>query len=178
MILQGLGSERALFGCSRQRMDHARCIGRIPPEAGCARKQRRDEFDVGSSSLGRQRLGFVEHFMPHCHRGNASCAATSPAATVCAGEYTCNDSDTPNTSERNCDQGVPDGDGGTQYCCVPLTATSCSPSNTTTFCPPRVFGFSCAGTDTPNQASLACSSVGPWDGGTFFCCLPTTADGG
>jgi len=106
----------------------------------------------------------------------SSCA---PDDTVpCAGGsgYSCTGGDTPDEADSTllCSDGV-DGPDGTQYCCASFgtATTTCQQDPTVDSCEPPSIGFSCTGTDSPDEAdsSLTCSTGVPGNAGsTLYCC--------
>jgi hypothetical protein len=110
----------------------------------------------------------------------------SPDSTVtgCTGGasgFSCTGADTPDQSNASliCSDGVASG-GDIVYCCVEFASTvttTCAADSTVSGCTGASIGFSCTGTDTPEQAdsSLNCSAgVAGNAGSTLFCCLPTS----
>lgn len=116
-----------------------------------------------------------------------ACSATvnAPSAPGCSTDssvscpgggsgYSCGNGDNPETSNGNleCSDGVAD-NGLTDYCCIEFTSTTCSPDENVGGCTGDSYGFSCTGSDSPDEAdsSLTC---GPGVAGpgnlTLFCC--------
>jgi hypothetical protein len=103
----------------------------------------------------------------------------SPDSTLqCAGGatgFSCTGGATPDTSSLTCSTGTDMPDGTTGYCCIDFSGSSstCSPDDSVSGCESPSYGFSCAGSDTPDEtdSSLTCSSgVVASDGYTEFCC--------
>jgi hypothetical protein len=96
--------------------------------------------------------------------------------------YSCTSTDAPDDSDPTieCSIGVadPSASGTTDYCCLigeTFAAGTCAQDDTVGDCTtPGSYGFSCAGTDTPDQtdATLTCSAGVPDADGTStdFCC--------
>src|SRR6185437_13252567 len=87
--------------------------------------------------------------------------------------YSCAPGDNPENSDSSlvCSDGT-DVSGATLYCCVQFVSSTCEPDDTVVGCAGDSFGFSCTGTDTPDEAdpTLVCSQ--PTDGGDalLYCC--------
>jgi hypothetical protein len=90
--------------------------------------------------------------------------------------YSCSGTDTPSQGNSNldCGSGVAGG-AGTAYCCT--SGATCG-ADSTVPCPGGGSGYSCTGTDTPDQddSSLTCSSGTPNDGVTSYCCCTNGSD--
>ncbi len=103
---------------------------------------------------------------------SVSCSASNETGYVCTG------SATPDTSTLDCDDGTPDSANAsnTDFCCIPVTATTCSQDSTVQGCVAGSFGFSCTGSDTPDQAdsNLDCSTGTPGNNETLYCCTDGT----
>ncbi len=107
----------------------------------------------------------------------AACNADNnvPCPTGAAG-YTCSGSQTPQATNASLDCGSGTNDGSdTDYCCVTLSGhTTCAQDSTVQGCQSGSYGFSCTGSDTPDQAdsSLDCSTGTPGNSGeTLYCCI-------
>jgi hypothetical protein len=110
--------------------------------------------------------------------GGSTCAA-DPSVTGCLGSdgYSCASGDAaPDSTDATltCSDPTPDGSGNDLYCCFTspdFAPGTCSPDpSLDAACPdPESFGYSCAGSDTPEQTdgSLSCS---PDQGNGDFCC--------
>jgi|HubBroStandDraft_5_1064220.scaffolds.fasta_scaffold151393_2 hypothetical protein len=88
--------------------------------------------------------------------------------------YSCDNGDTPDQEDSSlvCSVGTPSGDL-TLYCCIQFTSSTCSADPSVQGCTGDSFGFSCTGTDTPDEAdsSLNCSTPTPGAGGaSLYCC--------
>jgi hypothetical protein len=107
--------------------------------------------------------------------GNTCATDTSVTCTGNAVGYQCTSSDSPDQEDStlNCSTGTPDG-SNTDYCCIPLTSgVTCAADSSVSGCQAGSYGFSCTGTDTPDQddSSLTCSTGTPGTGGeTLYCC--------
>jgi hypothetical protein len=113
----------------------------------------------------------------------AAAAGCSPDSSVdgCSGGasgFSCGDGRTPEETDSSlvCSDGTPASDGFILYCCIQFTSTTCAPdSSVDNRCDGSSIGFSCTGTDTPDQAdsSLSCSDSRPGSGGELlYCCAP------
>jgi hypothetical protein len=120
--------------------------------------------------------------------GVAGCSTTvdsgptcGPDSTVvCAGGsgYSCTGGDRPEDSNANitCSDPETGNAGSTLYCCISAFASgsSCGPDDTVTGCEPPSIGYSCTGTDTPDEenSDLNCSINGvPGNAGSLlYCC--------
>jgi hypothetical protein len=119
----------------------------------------------------------------------AACTTTvtPPAAPGCAPDssvagcsgnsfgYSCGNGDSPERTNSSlvCSDGVVASDGFTLFCCIQFTSTSCAPDSSVSGCQGSSFGFSCTGSDTPDDAdsSLTCSSpTQGGDGSLLYCC--------
>jgi hypothetical protein len=87
--------------------------------------------------------------------------------------FSCDTTDSPEQTDSSlvCSAGTPSG-GLILYCCIQFTSSSCSADPTVQGCTGDSFGFSCTGTDTPDEAdpSLNCSSATPAGGALLYCC--------
>jgi len=124
----------------------------------------------------------------------AGCTATAettpapPAAVGCAPDQTvdscsggasgfsCGNDESPEQTDSSlvCSDGTPSG-GLVLYCCVQFTSSTCSPDSTVPGCDGSSIGFSCTGSDAPDDAdsSLNCSDPTPGNGGELtYCCAP------
>jgi hypothetical protein len=109
----------------------------------------------------------------------STCSADA-SVTGCAAPsagYSCTATDPPDSMDPTliCSVGVASG-GDTTYCCLSgetFAAGTCAQDLSVASCVGGSYGFSCAGTDTPDQTdpSLTCS-IGVVSGSdTLFCCL-------
>jgi hypothetical protein len=125
-----------------------------------------------------------------CVLGLLGCTANAevaPPAAGCAQDssvvgcgspstgYSCGNGESPDQSDPSlvCSVGTVSGDGLTLYCCIQFTSSSCSADPSVQGCVGDSFGFSCTGTDTPDEAdsSLTCSSSTPGaNGALLYCC--------
>ncbi|MBI5537490.1 MAG: hypothetical protein HY898_32505 [Deltaproteobacteria bacterium] len=102
---------------------------------------------------------------------DVACASGS-IGYACTGAYA---PPTYNTS-LSCGAGTPQADGVTEYCCTTPTTTTCA-VNSTVGCTSGAAGYSCTGSDTPQQSdtSLTCSAgVAGTAGATNYCCTGGT----
>jgi hypothetical protein len=107
-----------------------------------------------------------------------SCTKASGSFSSCtAAGYSCSGTDSPDksTSSLACSIGLPGGAGSTLYCCLTgsFSPTTCAPDHTVPACNGDSYGFTCAGSNTPDKidTSLSCSTVGTAGGSsTHFCC--------
>jgi hypothetical protein len=88
--------------------------------------------------------------------------------------YSCSPGDDPENSDSSlvCSDGV-DADGATLYCCVTYASgSSCAPDDTVQGCTGYSYGFSCTGSDRPDDtdSSLVCSDATPAGGALLYCC--------
>ncbi len=112
---------------------------------------------------------------------------TPPAATGCSADdsvqgctdgafgYSCDNADTPDQTNPNldCSVGIVDSSGLTDYCCIDFSSSTCAPDPTVSGCVGTSFGFSCTGSDSPDEtdSSLVCSQGEPGNAGsTLYCC--------
>lgn len=96
--------------------------------------------------------------------------------------YTCSGSSTPadNDSNLDCSTGTAD-NGNTDYCCISLNSSvTCGEDSTVQGCESGSYGFSCTGSDTPDQdqAGLVCSTGTAGNNGETLYCCSYTDDGG
>ncbi len=88
--------------------------------------------------------------------------------------YSCDSGESPDQTDSSlvCSDGTPGGGGLTLYCCLQFTSSSCAPDSSVGGCTGDSFGFSCTGTDTPDEAdpSLQCSDATPVNGALLYCC--------
>jgi hypothetical protein len=95
-----------------------------------------------------------------------------------ASGFSCGNGLSPDQTDSSliCSDGVAGSDGFTLYCCVQFTSqTSCAPDSSVAGCDPSSIGFSCTGSDTPDEAdsSLNCSDATQGNGGELlYCCTP------
>ena len=108
----------------------------------------------------------------------AGCAQDSSVAGCASPStgFSCGNGESPDQSDSSlvCSVGTVSGDGLTLYCCIQFTSTSCIADPSVVGCVGSSFGFSCTGTDTPDQAdgTLTCSTgvADPSTGDTLYCC--------
>jgi len=91
-----------------------------------------------------------------------------------ANGFSCGNGESPAQSDSSldCSVGTESGDGLTLYCCIQFTSSTCAPDPSVQGCLGDSFGFSCTGTDTPDEAdpSLNCSSPTGASGALLYCC--------
>jgi hypothetical protein len=90
--------------------------------------------------------------------------------------YSCGNGESPDQSNSSldCSDGLVDSSSGlTDYCCIDFTSTTCSPDSSVDSCQGESFGFSCTGTDSPDEAdsSLTCSNGVVTGSLTLYCCV-------
>ena len=105
--------------------------------------------------------------------GSSGCAQDSSVSCDRATGFSCDSSDRPEDTDSSlvCSEGTP-APGAILYCCVSFTSSSCAPDETVGGCTGDSFGFSCTGSDTPDEAdsSLVCSPPTPGNGVLLYCC--------
>jgi hypothetical protein len=103
--------------------------------------------------------------------GGNGCQTDSSVVCAVGAGYSCDTGDTP--AGMDCSDGVVDSSGLTDYCCIEFTSSSCAQDDTVSGCDDTSYGFSCTGSDTPEDAdsSLNCSmGVAGNAGSTLYCC--------
>jgi hypothetical protein len=121
---------------------------------------------------------------------NGGSACNTSSNVTCEGAatgYTCSGSSAPSDGDStlDCSSGTPD-NGNTDFCCISLNSSvTCGQDSTVQGCVAGSYGFSCTGSDTPDQdqAGLVCSTgTAGSNGDTLYCCSYTddagTDDGG
>ncbi len=106
-----------------------------------------------------------------------SCTADSAVDCTASGTtgYSCNTGDVPPTSAGTCSDVTPTANGDTYCCGTTTTGPTCSPDSTVAGCTGSSSGFSCTGTDRPDDtASLICSEGVAGSGDTLYCCSDLT----
>jgi len=112
-----------------------------------------------------------------------TCARDATVSSCAPGSYgfSCTGSDTPDQADASlvCSGGVPGNAGSTLFCCSlgGTTTPSCAQDPAVTGCLAGSMGYSCVGSDTPEQSdgSLVCSTGTPGNGNTEYCCVPWTS---
>lgn len=109
-----------------------------------------------------------------CHYDNSVTARCGSATG-----YSCTGGQTPYSADPNlvCSEGATGRGGETEYCCytqtsaAPATST-CTQDATVTGCQLPSYGFSCTGSDTPDEdySNLTCSTPTSGSGATLYCC--------
>ena len=103
-----------------------------------------------------------------CQQDSSVAGCDSPSTG-----YSCDTGDSPDQSDSSlvCSVGTPSG-GLLLYCCIQFTSSSCQADPSVQGCAGDSFGFSCTGTDTPEDAdsSLNCSSATPSGNELLYCC--------
>ncbi|MGH7435489.1 MAG: hypothetical protein ACRENE_07425 [Polyangiaceae bacterium] len=103
----------------------------------------------------------------------------TPDSTVtgCTGSagFSCNTGATPDQADPSlvCSDGVPGGRGLTLFCCLQFQSSSCGPDPTVQNCPGSSIGFSCTGSQTPEDTdpSLTCGPGALGNAGALvYCC--------
>jgi len=109
------------------------------------------------------------------NNGVTNTCTASTTVTGCVGNasgYSCTGTATPDQTDATlvCSDGTPSGNA-TLYCCAPYTASSSS--TCAADCTGASIGFSCTGSDTPEQgdSSLVCSTGTAGSGNTLYCCI-------
>ncbi len=100
--------------------------------------------------------------------------AQDPSVSGCAGNstgFSCTGGQPPSDPSLACSVGTPAA-GATLYCCVDFSSTTCAPDQSVQGCTGFSFGFSCTGSDRPDEAdsSLVCSRPSPGNGALLYCC--------
>jgi hypothetical protein len=110
--------------------------------------------------------------------------STSPPSSPCGQDssvscsngatgYSCDGDNNPEDGDSTLDCGPGTADGsGTDYCCITLQQSTCAPDSSVQGCQAGSYGFSCTGSDTPDDAdsNLNCSTGTPASGATLYCC--------
>jgi hypothetical protein len=118
------------------------------------------------------------------NNGGDSCSTSS--SVTCEGAatgYSCTGTSVPSDSDAtlDCSYGTAD-NGNTDYCCISLSSSvTCSQDTTVTGCQGDSYGFSCTGSDTPDQdqSGLNCSTGTAGNSGeTLYCCTFGDYDAG
>jgi hypothetical protein len=103
----------------------------------------------------------------------ASCGIDNGVLCDHATGYSCPPGDDPVRYDPSlvCSSGT-DVPGATLYCCTAFVSSSCAPDDSVVGCIGYSFGFSCTGSDTPEDAdpTLSCSVPTPSDGLLLYCC--------
>ncbi len=117
-----------------------------------------------------------------CTSGGGGCQQDSSVTGCVDGStgYSCDSGTTPDSSSLSCSDGVASGSQDT-FCCIDFISSSsstCQADDSVTGCQGDAYGFSCAGTDAPDQSdsSLVCSYGVPGSNGdTNYCCVGFTS---
>src|SRR5579864_3370032 len=107
-----------------------------------------------------------------------SCAPDSSVAGCVQGSsgYSCTGAATPEVSigsSLNCSIGTPIDATTTLFCCISgSSTTTCAPDTTVSNCASSSQGYSCTGSDTPQQSdsSLNCGKGTPGNAGSTLYC--------
>jgi hypothetical protein len=111
--------------------------------------------------------------------GTTSGCSPDPSLTCDAGSdpYDCAAGDNPETYDASlrCSDPSPQSDGTDGFCCATgFSGSTCAQDPTVSGCGYPSVGFSCTGSDTPDQAdaTLVCSSapIDPTTGDSLYCC--------
>jgi hypothetical protein len=121
-------------------------------------------------------VGTVDCTSPSVNAVGSGCTP-DPTVEGCSGSagFSCSTNIAPDQADPTlvCSNGVPGGRGLILYCCVPFQSTSCAPDPTVRDCPGSSIGFSCTGSQTPEDAdpNLVCGpgTVGN-AGALLYCC--------
>jgi hypothetical protein len=109
-----------------------------------------------------------------------TCGADSTVTCTQGSGWSCTGTDSPEQSNPLvCSVGTANA-GKTDYCCVTWnTVSTCSVDTSVTGCQEGT-GFSCTGSDTPDQSdtSLVCSAPTQSGGKNNYCCIPYTQSSG
>src|SRR5258708_16049490 len=113
------------------------------------------------------------------------CTPDSNVSNCTAMGYSCSGANAPDKDMASlaCNAGVMGNGGSTDYCCLSgfaFSPSTCGADHAVPGCSADSYGFSCAGTNTPDQidSSLSCSSSGAGSGGsTRFCCTAGASTG-
>jgi hypothetical protein len=108
----------------------------------------------------------------------STCEPDAVVSMSCTGGngYSCTGSDTPDQADPTliCSAGEPLSGDETGYCCVTAFASTvtCAPDSTVMGCASPSIGFSCTGTDTPDDGdmTLICSCGVISGSSTLYCC--------
>jgi hypothetical protein len=185
VITTGCSMDSSVAGCASPSTGYS-CTGTVPP----------DEMDPTlSCSIGVVDPTVAADLVYCCLTGEdfkaGTCGQDDTITSICTtpGSYgfKCAAMDSPDQTDASltCSSGVPDSDGSsTDFCCtagggststIVITA-GCSVDPTVTGCSGTSTGYSCTGTDPPDQAdpTLECS-IGVADPTTAtdldYCCL-------
>ena len=122
------------------------------------------------------------------HFASNTCSSASTVVN-CGGTaigFSCEGSGRPDHTDSSlvCSQGAPGSGGSTLYCCAPYMASAgtCSQDTSVHGCGASSIGFSCSGSDRPEQVnpSLSCGQGTASGGATLYCCdtsaTPVTPD--
>lgn len=108
-----------------------------------------------------------------------TCGPDSTVACPGATGYSCTGGDSPDQSDPGliCSQGKNGNAGSTIYCCAAAFSgtNSCGEDSTVSGCEPPSIGFSCTGSDAPDDPegdpTLNCSAGVPGNNNsTLYCC--------
>ena len=102
-----------------------------------------------------------------CNSDSTISCANAANGYSCAGDAL----PTDGNPRLDCGPGTAD-ESNTDFCCVTLEQSSCAPDSSVQGCQGNSYGFSCTGSDTPDDAdsSLNCSTGTPGNGATLYCC--------
>lgn len=114
------------------------------------------------------------------NNGNSNDSCGQDSSVVGCGSavgYSCTGNSVPtdNDSSLTCSDPTTGSNGDSLYCCTTYTASSSTTCNadSTVDCSGGGFGFTCTGTDTPDQddSSLECSTGTVNSSNTQYCCI-------
>jgi hypothetical protein len=104
---------------------------------------------------------------------SVGCGIDDSVACDHATGYSCAPGDNPEAHDSSlvCSDGT-DVSGATLYCCVQFVSSTCQQDNSVVGCTGYSFGFSCTGTDRPDEAdpTLVCSDPTIAGGLALYCC--------
>jgi hypothetical protein len=113
-----------------------------------------------------------------CGQDSSVAGCGSAVGYSCTGNAVPTDTD----SSLTCSDPTVASDGDSLFCCTSYTSTSGSTCNTdsTVNCSGGGFGFTCGGTDTPDQSdsSLECSTGTVNGSNTQYCCIQYSSGSG
>jgi hypothetical protein len=173
-IPSSCGEDQTVVGCTGSSVGYS-CTGSSAPDDGDSSLN----CSFGTAGASGETLYCC---IPLASVGTG-CSSDS-SITTCGGSsfgFTC-DAGAPRPDQTDtslvCSTGVAASGGGTSYCCANYVASSSATcaSDTTVSCSSGI-GFTCTGSDTPDQgnASLQCSTGTAAANGTEYCCQTGSA---
>ena len=102
-----------------------------------------------------------------CNSDSTISCANAASGYSCSGDVL----PTDGNPRLDCGPGTAD-ESNTDFCCVTLGQSSCAPDSSVQGCQGNSFGFSCTGSDSPDDAdsTLNCSTGTPTSSATLYCC--------